>query len=342
MSIEGPFSGAPRNDLFTPANNDLEGQFTLGGGARKIGQTGWSPGTSDGLIGPGPTYGPLQGTSSADAMTQRYQEMGANANDRAAPGIATAGADRYSGMGDASRAQGIQARGMADSSRAMGMGARYDQNDAMGLMRGAAMGQAPSQAQMMMQQGNNQAMANQMSMAAGARGPAAMAMAQQQALGNQANMATNNMNSMGALRAQEMAQARGQYMGATNDIRGADMQQRGQDMSQQGMDMQQRSQDLQAQGMSFAQAQAQANMEMQQRQLNQQAQMGYEGMGLNASEAQLNASQALANYGLNKSQGDRSADFAQQQADRQQFWKVAGAFAGGGSGLMSGGSMGTG
>ncbi len=141
---------------------------------------------------------------------------------------------------------------------------RQSQQDALGMMQQAAQGNAPSAAAQMMQQGNDQAVANQMAMAAGARGAGAMAGAQQQAQGNAANMSTQNQNNMGVLRAQEMAQARGAYGNMASGIRGQDQ----------------------------GQAQFGANLELQQRGLNQQGQLGFEGMAQHVGDSALQASMA--------------------------------------------------
>ncbi len=141
---------------------------------------------------------------------------------------------------------------------------RQSQQNALGMMQQAAQGSAPSAAAQMMQQGNNQAVANQLAMAAGARGAGAMAGAQQQAMGNASNMSTQNQNNMGVLRAQEMAQARGAYGNMATGMRGQDQ----------------------------GQAQFGANLAMSQRQLNQQGQLGFEGMAQHTVDEQLHAQEA--------------------------------------------------
>ncbi len=189
----------------------------------------------------------LFGMNGAQQAVQRYQGMGDQWANMSAPGTDYGVANGYMGRSDQSR----------DS-----------QLDSLGLMRNAAYGNAPSQAQIMMAQGNDQAMANQQAMAAGARGPAAMAMAQQQAMGNQSAMSTNNMNNMGAMRAQEMAAARGAY-------------------GQMGTTMRQG--DLASQQQAAQQAQYLSDMQMRQRQLAQSGQLGFNQLGNNVNIAQLGA-----------------------------------------------------
>jgi len=107
--------------------------------------------------------------------------------------------------------------------------ARYgDQAGALQLSREAAMGQSPSEAALLMQQGLNQASANQASMAGSARGSAALATAQGNAAGATAGLQNQAYLQGGALRAQEMANARGQYGQLSSQVRDQDLQRLGQ------------------------------------------------------------------------------------------------------------------
>lgn len=218
-------------------------------------------------------YGGERGLANDEAL--RMSQLGASWGGMQAPQIDYSGANRYSGLADQSRAEGL---------------------NALGLQREAAMGNAPSQAAILMGQANDQAMANQMSLAAGARGPAAMAMSQQSALGNQANMATQSANNIGALRAQEMAQARGAYSQQTAALR---------------------AQDLQAQGMSADQAYRQAGLEMQQRGLGAQTQLAYENLGYGIRNSQLAATQGLAQTNASLYQGQTAANMASRRAQER-------------------------
>ena len=90
--------------------------------------------------------------------------------------------------------------------------ARYgDQNGAIQLSREAAMGQAPSEAAYMMQQGLDRGLANQQALAGGARGMAGLAMAGSNAAANSGALQNQAFTAAGQMRAGEMAQARGQY-----------------------------------------------------------------------------------------------------------------------------------
>ncbi len=203
----------------------------------------------------------VYGPTGAQQDVTRYQNMGAAAGSTAAPTI--------------NKAQTNSDAGQAYDSRNLGMQSRENQNQALNMMRDAAQGNAPSAAALQMKAGTDAAMRSQLALAAGARGASALAGAQYNAAGNNAALNQQNTQQTGILRAQEMAQARGAFGQQAGDMR--------------NQDAQQRSQDLQARGMSAQEAQAQAQLEMQQRGLNQQGQMGYEGMAMGVNQAQLNA-----------------------------------------------------
>lgn len=101
---------------------------------------------------------------------------------------------------------------------------RGQQSNALGLLASAANGNAPSRAEMFGRQQMDQAASGQQSLAASARGPAALAMAQQQAAGNTARAQTDITNSSMQMRADEMARARDAYMSGASGMRGQDQQ----------------------------------------------------------------------------------------------------------------------
>lgn len=95
-----------------------------------------------------------------------------------------------------------------------------EQRNATGLARDAALGNAPSAAQIQMKQGTEQAIAGQMAAAASATGGArAQAAAQHQAAAQGAALSQQNVANTAALRANEMAQARQAYIGAAGQQR---------------------------------------------------------------------------------------------------------------------------
>ncbi len=98
-------------------------------------------------------------------------------------------------------------------------GANGNQAGAIELARRMAMGSAPSQGAMQMQQGLNQASAQQSAMAAGARGSAAMATAGANRAANVSNMQQNAYSGAGMLRSQDMAAGRGMYASLTGQAR---------------------------------------------------------------------------------------------------------------------------
>lgn len=226
--------------------------------------------------------------------------------------------------------------GQADQDRSAGQaygqqaGASIGQQQhASDLARQAAEGTAPSAAELLMRRGNDEAMQNSLRMAAGARGPAALAGAQSNALDANAMQSQRSVNDIGAMRAQEMAQARGQYIGASQNVYASQANQRAQELQQQGLDAQQ--------------AQYQANLEMEQRRLNdttymglgQQAQ-GWERLGYDVNQAQLSANEAM--YGQRNQAGMNEAQLAQQRSEQsdRNYWNTVGAVTGGVSGGMSG------
>ncbi|MBX3205492.1 MAG: hypothetical protein KF764_10515 [Labilithrix sp.] len=160
----------------------------------------------------------IYGTSAADHAETRYRGMGSNASSPAT-------IDQ--GQSNAARAQQVYALGQT--------------NDAMGLARGAAYGNAPSAAQIYGGRLIDDSINAQMAMAGSAQGgPAAMGAAQRQAAFQGAAMQQSGMRDLSALRAQEMAQARDQYLGAAGSYAGQAGAMRGQDIgvatSQAGLD----------------------------------------------------------------------------------------------------------
>lgn len=236
------------------------------------------------------------------------------------PGTASGSAEdtnRYRGLGQAAaQRQAYQ----NDWSRANGYAlqaqdARGSQMDALTLQQQAANGNAPSAAQSLSRNMLDQSLQAQMAGAASARGgslaqAAAMRGASQQAMG----MQQQGMNQIGALRAQEMAQARDAYSQGANAMRG---------------------QDFAAQGLAQQQQQADMQSELAQRQMNQQAQMGYEQMGWNTQNAQLNAS--LQQYGIDTNSNNQAAqrDFEKGEKWTDRMWGLAGGLVSGIGGILS-------
>ena len=157
-------------------------------------------------------------------------------------------------------------------------GALSSQQDAMALQRDAAMGNAPSRAEILGQQQMQPIAAQQQSMAASARGPAGLAMAQRQAAGNTALSQVNSTANTQAMRADEMARARGDYAGAANAV------------AQQTNAM--RASELAAQQQQAQQAQFGAGLEMQQRGLNDQRENNMYGASRDVGKTTLSGTMA--------------------------------------------------
>lgn len=113
---------------------------------------------------------------------------------------------------------------------------RGQQGNALGMLRDAAMGNAPSRAELLSRRQMDQAASAQGSLAASARGPAALAMAQQQAAGNTARSMSDISSNTSAMRADEMARARDSYMSGASGMRGQD-QARANEASQRQLGM---------------------------------------------------------------------------------------------------------
>lgn len=184
--------------------------------------------------------------------------------------------------------------------------------DALGLARTAATGATPSAAAILGQQGLDRAAAEQASLASSARGPAALALAQQGAAYNTANIQQQGAAQMAAMRAQEMDQARQRYLEGTGLMRGQDQARYAQEM-QRGT--------------------SQAGLEAQ----NQQGQAGYNvqrgqvgmdmfGQGRGIGEWVQGGTEGAADRMYGDEQAARNAAFAKDQADakaRGEFFRGA-------------------
>lgn len=209
----------------------------------------------------------------ADLATERYQGLGASANNRGAYGQDFG--DYLGGM-----SQGNADRGL--------------QTDAAMLSHNAAVGNAPSQAENLSRNMLDQSLAQQMAAASSARGgPLAQASAQNAAASAAAGQRQQGINSIAAMRADEMARARDVYGNQAGAMRG---------------------QDLSAAGLGLQKTGLQTQNELAQRQMNQQANEYYEGLGNQVQEDQM---QAMGREHQIAEQGwEKQADIAQHSQDR--------------------------
>ena len=128
--------------------------------------------------------------------------------------------NRYQGMGAEA-----QNRGLNSTYEAQQQDSRGYQRAGLGSAMDAMYGRTPSVAQQQMTQGLGQSQANAMSMAAGARGGGAnQAAAMRAAMGANMQGANQITQQTGQLRADEMAQARGQVLSGGNAMRQGDFQ----------------------------------------------------------------------------------------------------------------------
>lgn len=227
-------------------------------------------------------YGGWAG-GAAEAAT-RYNNAGINAQQR--PGEQIDYTNALADRGQAQQARGSQ-MGMAD------------------LMRARAEGRTPSIAGMMADRQMGQAAAEQSSAAASARGPAALALAQQQAAGNTAQMQSNISGQAQINAANERMQAEQNAYGAYSGVRSGDMQ---------------------AGGMAAQQAQTQAALNAAQRAQNDQYQLGMTGYETDVQKAQLAAqgNKIAVQAGQAQSQAALSQAKAMHDQDRSDgWWKVA-------------------
>jgi hypothetical protein len=212
---------------------------------------------------------------------------------------------RFRGLGAAAagRAAYQTDYSQANQDAALGASARQGQSNAMALSRDVAMGgntASQNLARTMLQQGAQAQQAVALSARGGSLAQAAALRHQQN--GQAAYMQQGN-NQMRALQADEMAAGRSQYAAAAAA---------------------QRAQDATAQGLHQQQAIGQMGNELGQRDLNQQGQMGYEGMAQNVNKSAQDAALKSREIGVGI---DAAASLrGQRQADRDL--QTAGAVAG--------------
>ncbi len=119
--------------------------------------------------------------------------------------------------------KGVQAYENQDLSNREADTRSWDQSGSIQLAREAAMGDAPSEAAYQMQAGLDQSLAAQQAQMGGARGNAGIALASGNAAANSANLMNQTYNQAAALRANEMATARGLYGGLAGQMRKDDL-----------------------------------------------------------------------------------------------------------------------
>lgn len=212
-------------------------------------------------------------------------------------GFANREADYYRDQANAARGRtAFQADyGRANAWEQNSQEARGQQLSAMRMAKEAAMGLAPSQAEILSRANMDRAASAQASLAAGARGPAGLALAQQQAAAQTANAQAQINQQAYAGRAAEQEAARNSYAAQAAGIRGGDQS---------------------SQAQAANQAQYQANMKAQNRAQNDSTALAYEGnrgsvYGQNLQGSQNKSGQSNANYW-----GEQN--FQQQRAENEK------------------------
>ncbi len=219
-------------------------------------------------------------------------------------GGATEAAKRYEGTGQWAQGR-IGERidyGQANWDREMAGFARNQQVGVADMMRERAAGRTPSIAQMQADRQMRQASAEQSSAAASARGPAALALAQQGAAANTAATQSGISNMAQINAANERMEAEKSAYAAYSGIRGGDFQ---------------------AGGMAAQRAQAQAQINAAQYEANDRLQLGMTGAAVDVQKAQLAAqgNQAAIQAGISTADANRAQ--AGEQFDDSRWDKYA-------------------
>lgn len=283
-----------------PQQGDYATGVTHGGGESGI--AGQALPSGDPMqISPGKLYDPeawggYSGTVSYDANGQPIVDKGAN-------GL-SADTQRWQGMAAAAQQRKAYQPNlyMANYDRDQALQMRAGQQDAANIYRQTAMGQ-DSRAQVLGHQMLTNAAQQQIGVAQSTRGDAlARANALQNVQNGQAVFMQQGNQALNALKQREMADAQRGYFAAGTQMR--DMDQRGQ-------------------GLSLEQAEMRARAEMAQRGLNDQASLGYEGMGLDARQASMQ--NFYNNMAISTGQQENQNAIEKRQTDREDRLYGAGA-----------------
>ncbi len=184
------------------------------------------------------------------------------------PNKAAADAAKYQQAADAAQnRQGEQIHNeFGNQDRDQALGARGSALSMADMMRDRASGKTPSIAGMRANNDIGRAVADQSSIAASARGPAALALASQQAAAGSSNAISNISNQAQVNSAQERSDAEKNAFGAYSGLRQGDQAQQGQD---------------------FSQGLAQAQLNQQQRGQNDAFTLGEQGQGIGVQSTQM-------------------------------------------------------
>ncbi len=219
---------------------------------------------------------------------------------------------RYRGMGERRFTGPTIDTSFSNQARGDQVYALGEARSGMGLAADAASGATPSAAQIYGGKLIDDSINSQMSMAASTRGgPTAIGGAQRAAAFQGAQTQQAGARDLAALRAQEMAQGRDQYLGAANMYGGMGSAMRGQD---------------------FQQAYGQAGLDADTLGRNMQNEQFYEGMGFDVNKTALGAAQDRENYQSQAWGRGRELKLKEEEADwdkTKSYASMGGSFLGG-------------
>jgi hypothetical protein len=184
--------------------------------------TGIGAGVAGFALGKDVEYSPEAFKDSKEYNPNAFQYGGHTGGAAEAAGRYANTSNDYNAQARYATDQAYGALGAAYNDRNNAAGARGEQQTALGLMRARATGAAPSIAGMQAQRDMEMARAAQTSAAASARGPAAMALAQQNAAANMGAQQQGISRDAQIAAAQERLAAEQAYMGGASGIRQQD------------------------------------------------------------------------------------------------------------------------
>lgn len=226
---------------------------------------------------------------------------------------ATARGKMYDSLGaEAQTRRGAQADyGLARGQIREGIG---DQGDALTMLRNAANGAAPSAAMQQLQIGQDAAARSQEGLRATARGASGVALADYNAAGNIAagQQAANAQASL--VRAQEMAEARGAFMGGANAARG---------------------QSIQAAGIEGGWSQFDTEQQMRQREMNDRRDAAMRAAAEGVAQSQSNLNQAQQNALQRAYEEQQAREAAARSGNNAATERTVGMIVGGASGAAN-------
>ena len=239
------------------------------------------------------------------------------------PNGANQAADRYRGWAETAQSRDavLANYGQADQYAGLGLGARGQQQQVADMQLARAQGLTPSIAEMQANQQSQQAMAAQGALAASARGPGGLALAQQQAANNTANAQGQIYGQAQVNAANERMQAEQAAMQGLGGMRGAD---------------------INSQQQAAQQQQYLAGLHMQQRQMNDALSLGMSQQERGVRQDQLAAGTQQQNMLSGSLDKQQQMNQARSAANAENERAMLGMAIGGGMGALQAGASGGG